>query len=463
MTTCLIYCRVSHDQAGGRSVAEQELENRQAAARLGWEVVGVETDNSVGASRYSVGQRTAWARVIAQLPQVDALVVWEASRSTRDLAAYLELRKLCREHGVLYCYNAKVYDLSRSDDSFMTGLDILLAEKEVDQARERILRSVRANAASGRPHGRMLYGYRRTYSPVTGALISQDICEPEAAVLREAAERFLAGEPCLRIANDFNARGISTQMGKQWNVGQVRRYLVNPSYIAKRIHRGKVVGDAIWPPIFDEATFYAITTRFADRSRVQVKDKRRKYLLSSIATCGVCGSPVKCYAPRGYPAYTCPKFCTARKMTGVDELVTKLVLGRLALPDARAIFTPDPTPEVSADIAERRNRLEGFYVSAAKGEITPQALGAIERSLLDEIATLEQRQSRARLPEPIEALIHAEDIQAAWDGLPIAFKRLVVQTLVTIVILPTRKARSFDPRSVAISWRTPGAELAPAA
>lgn len=38
----------------------------------------------------------------------------------------------------------------------------------------------------------------------------------EAAILREAAARFLAGESQDKIVDDFNARGITTSQGKPW-------------------------------------------------------------------------------------------------------------------------------------------------------------------------------------------------------------------------------------------------------
>ena len=146
----VIYDRVSDDRAHGRSVSEQEAENRRVVERHGWELAGVFTDNSVGASRYSRGRRDDWQRLVGALErgEADVLVTWEASRSTRDLEAYVDLRDVCRRTGVQWCYNGRLFDLRRGDDAFQTGLDILLAEKEVEQTRERVMRAVRANAVA---------------------------------------------------------------------------------------------------------------------------------------------------------------------------------------------------------------------------------------------------------------------------------------------------------------------------
>ena len=96
---------------------------------------------------------------------LDVLVTWEASRAQRDLDAYLELRRLCAASGVRWAYSGTVYDLAHGSDRFRTGLDALVAEDEVEKMRSRVLRALRANANSGRPHGVVGFGFRREYDP----------------------------------------------------------------------------------------------------------------------------------------------------------------------------------------------------------------------------------------------------------------------------------------------------------
>jgi site-specific DNA recombinase len=156
-----LYCRVSSDPRGtGRSVSEQETECRAVCEREGWEIATVFTDNDRSASRYATKGRPAYeelSRFVAA-GKADVLVTWEASRFQRDLDAYVKLRELCRGLNVLWSYSGRTFDLSRTDDRLTTGLDALLAERESDQTRERVMRAVRANAVAGRPHGKLLYG-----------------------------------------------------------------------------------------------------------------------------------------------------------------------------------------------------------------------------------------------------------------------------------------------------------------
>jgi hypothetical protein len=68
--------------------------------REGWNVVGVESDNDRSASRYAKRGRPGWDAVKGLITSgtIDVLVMWEASRSSRDLGGFVELRDLCRAH-----------------------------------------------------------------------------------------------------------------------------------------------------------------------------------------------------------------------------------------------------------------------------------------------------------------------------------------------------------------------------
>lgn len=143
----VIYARVSKDRRQlERSVDEQVAECREFCTAQGWEVASVHVDNDRSASRYSTKDRPAWDVLMGELARYDVLVTWEASRATRNLEVYAELRRRCRDEGVLWAYSGRVYDLSRSDDAFMTGLEMLTAERSSDDTAKRIQRTVRSQA-----------------------------------------------------------------------------------------------------------------------------------------------------------------------------------------------------------------------------------------------------------------------------------------------------------------------------
>lgn len=461
-TRAVIYARVSSDPRGaGRSVAEQEAECRALAERSGWSVERVFVDNDRSASRHARKGRPAFDDLVAHVQDggCDVVMTWEASRFQRDLEVYVRLREVCRRRGVLWSYSGRTFDLERTDDRLATGLDALLAERESDQTRERVMRATRANAAAGRPHGRLLYGYRREYDPATRSLLAQVPHGEHAAVVREAARRVAAGEPCNAVAADLNARSVPAPRGGRWNLTQVRRLVTNPAYVGQRVHRGKVVGPATWPAILDDATFYRCVSRLTDPARRTVRDGAVRHLLTGLARCGVCGAPVVKQKNRGFDAYLCREgFHVSRRQDHVDNLVTRVVVARLARPDALDALagrdTSEDAREAAGEAAEKQARLDAFYDAAAAGEVTPAALARIEARLLPEIEAAEQRARRVAVAPVLREVARA-DIAERWDSLPITVRREVVDLLAEVRILPARRgARTFDPESVSITWRS---------
>lgn len=454
----VVYTRVSSDpRALGRSVAEQEAECLAICEREGWTVAKVFCDNDRSASRYAKRGRPAYnqLREFVASGACDVLITWECSRAQRDLEDYVSLRELCRKAGVLWSYSGRTYDLSRTDDRFTTGLDALLAERESDVTRDRILRTVRSNAVKGRPHGKLPFGYVREYDPNTGALLRQVIHEEQAELIRETARRVLAGESCNSIAEDYNRRGAMPPRGGEWASTQIKRLVINPRNVALRVHRGKVVGPADWEPILDEPTYRQCLARLNDPSRKTTNEHAVKYLLSGIATCGVCGRIVKVQPQRNfYMSYMCKRFCVTRKMEWVDDLIVSLVIARLSQPDAAVLFAqPEEDATTTLDaIREQRLRLDGFYDAAAKGELTAAGLGRIEATLLAEIEALESRIRRYDIPSVVHEL--ARNPAERWATLTLEQKREVLRTLVEIRILPGHSgSKRFDPETVQVLWR----------
>lgn len=462
MPRAVIYTRVSSDpDERGRSVGEQEAECRAVCDRNGWDIVGVFSDNDRSASRYATKERPEYRRLIACIEDggCDVLVTWEASRAQRDLRAYAALRDLCERRGVLLSYSGRTYDMREADDRFGTGLDALLAERESDQTRKRVLRAVRANAAKGTPHGRLLYGYRREYDPATRRPLGQLPDDATAPVVREAARRVLAGETPYAVARDFNSRGIPTPTGgaKGWDLTQVKRLCVNPAYAGKRVHQGKVVGDATWPALLDEATHHGLVARLSDPRRRSQRDSSIRHLLSGIAVCGPCGGRVRVQKNRGFLAYLCVDgFHVSRREDYVDELVEAVTVARLQQSDALELLAPSDDPaaaEATAEARAKRARLDGFYDAAAAGELTAAALARIESRLLAEIEAAERR-ARGAVTSRVLADAAGPDAADRWQLLSLPQKREVIDVLMTVTLLPAGRGRRFDPDSVKIEWRT---------
>lgn len=462
----VIYARVSLDARGqGLSVGEQVAECEAWARREGWDVTEIISETG-SASRYarSTGARTRWGELtnILAAGQHGILLTWESSRATRELGVYADLRDLCARTGVLWGYSGTVYDLTNRSDRFKTGLDALMSEDESHRTSERVLRSVRARAAAGRPHGRIPYGYRREYDPSTGALLRQVIDEETAPVVRGIFERVAAGDTFYAIARDLTDDGIplpraasTGRLDTPWNSKALKDIVNNPTYVGKRVHRGQVVGDASWPALvaieLQERALAALQGRAA---RNPTGDATARWLLSGIARCGRerCGGAMRHVTSRGADSYRCSR-CkrVVRKMAPVDEHVVDLTL---------ALLRHAPTPDEADESAELRaaleqaegleQRLEAFTVQGIEGQLSAARLARIEAKLAPQIAAARAKARRLAVPDQLRRW-DLRDVDALWGSLDVAGRRALIRDAVMVTVLPGGVGRAFDPDLIEVT------------
>ncbi|MFJ7208207.1 recombinase family protein [Streptomyces sp. NPDC098789] len=212
----------------GRSVREQLDATQIDADRHSVVIVETFIDDDRSASRHAGGrEREEFERMIEWIEQglLDIVYAYASTRLQRDLAVYARLRDACSRNGVLWCYGGKIYDLSDKDDRFRTGLDALMGEREVDEMRDNVLRSLRANAVNGQPHGQHAYGYRRVYDPKTRAYLRTESEECEAEIVEEICEGVASGRASISIRRDLNGRDV-TPPARHWRKEQISELAV---------------------------------------------------------------------------------------------------------------------------------------------------------------------------------------------------------------------------------------------
>lgn len=486
MRTALIYARQSKSRAGSLSVDEQITEAQRWCEGNGLTVAQVVRDEGRSASRYAKGDRDGWREVLAAIEGrvVDVVVTWEASRSTRDLSAYTELRTACERAGVLWAYSGRVHDLSRSDDRFTTGLDVLLSEREVDSTRDRILRRVRASAERGTPHGRLPYGYRRDYDVTPSGekvLHAQVPHEPEAQVLREAADRILNGESLRQICRDLDARGVPVPRKPRdggapapaWTTAMLRQRLLQPTIAGLRQHQGKIVGDAAWKPIIPEQTWRDVRAVLTASGRrpVSPRGPEARHLLSNIARCGECDQPLAANPNRHRsPAYMCrTEGCRAISVSeaALDRTVETRLLDWLTQPDTldrmasaaarRRAAGAQSIAQTADELHTLRSSLDEAADEYAAGGISAAMLAKVETRLNDRISELESARNRQVAPSPdVAAMLSASDLRGAWDAASLQVRRRILRALCTVHVNRTdKRGRTFDDDRVVIDLGRP--------
>ncbi|MBW8767368.1 MAG: recombinase family protein [Geodermatophilales bacterium] len=454
-----IYCRISDDRRGlGLGVARQQQDCLALAGRHGWQVTAAFVDNDVSA--YSGKPRPQYDQLTRAVHsgEVDVVVAWDPDRLHRSPAELEAFIAAVERAGVeVVTVQAGRWDLSTASGKLVARMLGSIARHESDHKSERVRRALQQNAAAGRSHGRVPYGWIR--EPGADGAVREVVVPEQAAVIGRIADGLLAGESLRSLTAALTAEGVPSPTGRPWAKGMVRALVLRERNAGLRVHRGQVVGEGAWQPIVDRGRFEQLRAVLSDPARKTSIGTAAAHLLSGLARCGVCGAALRVSHNRRVPAYRCSeRGCVIRRQADVDELVTRVVLGRLAAGDAVELVAPDRSPERVAALAEAeqlRGRLDLAADQYADGLIDARQLERITARLRPPLAAAEAR-ARVVDDRPLLAgLVGAEDVQAVWQALPLTRRRAVVDLLMTVTVHRTRSgARVFDPQAVQITWKS---------
>jgi site-specific DNA recombinase len=460
-----IYVRISSDREGaGLGVGAQQADCRQLAAELGAVVVEpVLVDNDVSA--YSGKPRPQYRELLRRIAagETDVVLVWHTDRLHRSPAELEEYISLCETLGVR-TVTVKAGDLDLASPSGLVMARTLgaFARYEVDHARERMKRAKLRSAEAGTwKGGRRPFGYE-----ADGITVNQT----EAAALRDAADRVLAGEPIRAIARAWNDAGVLTTTGGRWTLHGPRRVLLRPRNAGLMEHRGEIVGEAAWPAIIEPEKWRAVVRLLEDPSRrTNHTNSAVRHLGSHLFRCSVCGSHVRADKIRGeIPAYRCAaSACVVRVQQPVDAFVRDLVVERLRRPDlADLLVENEAGVDVRAlelravELTERKNQLAAVF---AEGAIDAQQLAAGSRRLQHELDDVRNQVAAAYSGSALDGVGSAPDPGAAFLEASLDRQRLVVDALMTVTLLPSGRGRPagwkpgqsyFRRETVQIDWRS---------
>lgn len=462
----VIYARVSVDR-GGKSTDDQVDECRAWAEREGYVVVAVIVESG-SASRHAQKARKRWPEVAALIAggQVDMLMTWEFSRATRELDFYAALRNACADAGVLWWYGGTVFDMSKREDRFRTGLDALRAEDEADQISERALRGHRGGATRGRPPvGSAPWGFCRVYDPRTGDLVGQEHDPLTAPLVREVVDRILAGATVYSVIRDLNARQVSTPRdGKEWTNATLKQALTRPALAGLRVHRGAVAGPGDWEPLITVDEHHQLVERLGDPAQRQQRDGAIKHLLTGLARCGVCKAPLRFIPHKSGPKYQCSgRYCVLRGEPFVDGIVRLAVVKRMSRKDARRLYLRDTSDEARRardHLAMLKLQMEQYYQQAESDDenerLSAAGLARMERKYLPQIEQAEQQLAAVRTAQsPLITRLVEGDAEAVWDDeFSVAQRREVVRSIMTVHLDRAATRSRPDPRAVRIKFTT---------
>jgi site-specific DNA recombinase len=153
-------------------------------------------------------------------------------------------------------------------------------------------------------------------------------------------------------------------------------------------------------------------------------------------------------------------FGVRRKQVAVDALVERLILERLALPDALTAFLPADEQPLLDEAAGLRARLDLVADQYANDQIDSLQLTRITSRLRRRLQDVESKIRQSTGPDLADLAV--ADIGERWSEVPLERKRAVISLLAVIRVLPIGKTgrAAFDPAGVSVTWQEAPAEPA---
>jgi site-specific DNA recombinase len=427
----VIYARISFDKVGEGLGVERQLEDcRALIAAKGWTLADEYVDNDISA--YSGAKRPEFERMLADRDAYDTVVVWKSDRLARrgrDLQRFLDT-------------GATLTSCTEPEFTGSAGLLMLrilsgFAEHESGVKSERIARKMKDKAVRGDPHagGPRAFGFTAD---------GKDVIPEEAARLREAAQRVLAGETLTSILSDWTAQGVQTPKGGRWSGSNVSRALRSPRMIGMREYHGELF-DGSWPTILDRKVWERLC---ATLGQVRKPHTGRRHLLTGLLICGRCGGHMTGSVEGSYSCLTklqggCGR-CAIRA-SRIEPYVIERALARVPSFQAEPVDDRllEQLAEAEADLAQLS---KDHYVSklisrpvflAANGELE-ERIDQLRRQLAD--------------PKSIQL---DESIVEDWDTLSFGKRQAVLRAVLErVVIVPGLGTRApLDERRVQMIFR----------
>lgn len=458
-----IYARISSDREGdGLGVARQIEDCQRLAERKGWQVVDLYVDDDISA--WSGKRRPQYLRSLEDLEagQITGLLVYDLDRLHRhpgELEAFIELCGRLRLTNVASVSGD--IDLTTADGQFQARILGAVAKKESDDKSRRIRRKHEEIAFNGRVSGGGSRPYGYDDDKVT-------LRPAEAGIVKECAQRLLAGEPVRSIAKDLNDRGVPTSTGARWSPQSLRRMLASPRISGQRAHHGEIVATAVWPAIISPEDGAKIRALLADPARRTNKTARR-YLLGGLLACSHCGERLVA-RPRsgGKRRYACakgPGFSGCGKTyinaDDVEQFVTEAILHRVDAPVVQQAFEQRQrsAPDAERWLAEAEQAEEQLVELAelyGRREFTLQEWMAARKPIEQRLSHARKQLAKVSRSGVLDRYIgNGKGLQADWDSLDLSQQHAIVAALVDrVVVGPARPGYNrFDESRLKGRWR----------
>lgn len=458
-----IYARLSDDQREtGDNVADQIKGGTTLAEKHGLQVVRVYNDNDRPASAGSK-PRPEFEHMLedAKAGLFHALVIRTTDRLYRTPR---DLERIAETFGPLGIvihqeWAGHPLDMSHPQGVLIAGLMAQVSHYETEVKRKRQKAMNLAAAMRGEPRsGAIPFGYeqdRLTLHPARSAMI------------RDAYQSMLGGASLASVIRDWNATGERAPRGGRWTYSTVRGVLLRPMNAGYVQYDGAILPGVTgkWKPLVSVEDYHAVSALLRDPSRVTAPrgpSRLLKHLLTNLASCGSCGSPMKPGAikqtrgrlkGKSYPLYRCMNSeCSARVSIRRDaannEVEARFLNERGHLLAWREVVH---VVDRGASLADVEARISGTLSQMGEDEADVAALATRLSELKAERSAL-----RAARPErTVET--HGETAAYEWGEADIAGQRDLLRRHlgpegIRVMRATRHNGNSVDTSRITIDW-----------
>lgn len=491
------YLRISEDpDALFRGVDRQLQDSQMFGERLGWgafteESTYVENDTSAfkkkrvvladGKVAYRV-VRPVWDRMLEDLEAgiIDGIVVYDLDRlvrQPRDLEDLIDLVEQTKKpvQGV-----TGSIDLMTSNGRMAARMLVSVALKSSEDTSRRVARAAVADAEAGT----LVRGGRRRYGWQHDGITRVPV---EAAVIERMREMVMDGRSVGTVATTMRREGIPTVTGAPWTRPVVMQILRSPRLAGIRSYSGRF--HEVRPSAHDwrlravrkdgayvygkwdtilltedwEALQIALDEHQENSGRIRRVDPGaycRKYLLSGILRCGLCGGRMTGRNIRDIPTYCCrPKDMGG--CNGVSRNAKKVDAAVLALVEDhfRSLDPPAITPAVVSspewpDLSPRREKLKrDWALEKISDRIYYESIQALDEAETarrrEQLGAAEVGRRKVKLRDPKKLLA-----EVLTPHTPLPRRRAIIMDVLNhVTVMPSSRGPHFCLDDLVPDWR----------
>ena len=328
--TAAIYARYSSSAQNDASIEQQVEECTRYAQDSGLTVVATYEDRAMTGRN---DRRPGFQRMLraADRREFQVLITYKSNRLARNMLDALRCENRLDAAGIKVVYCKENFG-DNAAGRLALRMMMSLNEFYSDNLSEDVRRGMLDGAQKCKVVGALPFGYRKSDDG------RAEIDPPAAEIVRETFSRILAGETYMDIARDFNARGLRTARGGEWNKGSFHGILRNERYTGVYMFENVRVEGGM-PQIITREAYDRVQNLIKDRNAFSGRHRSNNdYLLTGKLFCGQCLSPMVGVSGRGrhgdvHYYYSCNgkrigRICDKKNVRKewIEEEVTRAIL-----------------------------------------------------------------------------------------------------------------------------------------